>query len=149
MIAVPHTYADWIKVLDMLKAKSDDEEVLRVMQQGTIEWQTGVAERFIKKLIDVINSRMNTASDKFQTDMNRANGQESAIINALISLRKEMAFLYKALDLATIPEKDRRKYCQMIREQADNIQKSLEDSAKKDRSGKMSSIVRNHKINAF
>lgn len=34
-------------------------------------------------------------------------------------------------------------------EQADNMQKSLEDSAKNDRSGRMSSIVRNHRVNSF
>ena len=46
MIQVPHTYAEWASVLDMLKEKQDDEAVLSAMQQGTLEWQSGVAERF-------------------------------------------------------------------------------------------------------
>ncbi len=148
-IAPPKTYAEWVAVLDMLKSKVDDESVLIAMQQGTIEWQSGVAERFAKKLIDVINFRMNGASDKFQKEIGRAYGQERAIVQALLALRKEMCFLSKAINLPAIPEKDRQHYYQLIISQANSMQSSLEDSAKKDRSGKLASIVRNNKVNAF
>ncbi len=149
MIQVPHTYAEWAVIFDMLRDKEDDDEVLAAMQQGTIEWQSGVAERFASRLIDAVNVRMNAASDKFQKDMGRSQGQERAIVQALLSLRKEMAFLTKAIDLPALPEEDRQHYRQLVRSQADSMQKSLEDSAKSDRSGKMSSIVRNHKVNGF
>lgn len=148
-IEPPKTYFDWVTVLDMLKAKSDDEIVLSAMQRGTIEWQPGVAERFTRKLIDVINYRMNAATDKFQKEMSRSNGQERAIVQALLALRKEFCFLSKAINLPAIPEKDRKQYYQLVISQADSVQSSLEDSAKKDRSGKLASIVRNNKVNAF
>lgn len=148
-ITPPRTYAEWVAVLDMLKNKIDDESVLFAMQQGTIEWQSGVAERFAKKLIDVINYRMNSASDKFQKEMGRAYGQERAIVQALLALRKEMCFLSKAINLPAIPENDRQQYYELVISQADNMQSSLEDSAKKDRSGKLASIVRNNKVNTF
>ncbi len=148
-ITPPRTYAEWVAVLDMLKNKIDDESVLFAMQQGTIEWQLGVAERFAKKLIDVINYRMNSASDKFQKEMGRAYGQERAIVQALLALRKEMCFLSKAINLPAIPENDRQQYYELVISQADNMQSSLEDSAKKDRSGKLASIVRNNKVNTF
>lgn len=148
-ITPPRTYAEWVDVLDMLKNKIDDESVLFAMQQGTIEWQSGVAERFAKKLIDVINYRMNSASDKFQKEMGRAYGQERVIVQALLALRKEMCFLSKAINLPAIPENDRQQYYELVISQADNMQSSLEDSAKKDRSGKLASIVRNNKVNTF
>ena len=148
-IAPPHTYSEWVAVLDILKSKTDDDAVLEAMLQGTIEWQSGVAERFSKKLVDVINYRMNKASDKFQIEMSRAYGQERAIVQALLALRKEMCFLSKAINLPAIPEKDRNQYYKLVISQADNMQSSLEDSAKKDRTGKMSSIVRNNRVNAF
>ncbi len=148
-ITPPRTYAEWAAVLDMLKSKTDDESVLSAMQQGTIEWQSGVAERFAKKLIDVINYRMNNASDKFQKEMGRAYGQERAIVQALLALRKEMCFLSKAINLPAIPEKERQQYYQLVISQADRMQSSLEDSARKDRSGKLASIVRNNRVNAF
>lgn len=148
-IAPPKTYSEWVAVLDMLKAKSDDDAVLDALQKGTIEWQTGVAERFAKKLINVINYRINAASDRFQKEMTRCNGQERVIVQALIALRKEMCFLSKAINLPAIPEKDRRQYYELVISQADSMQSSLEDSAKKDRSGKLASIVRNNKVNVF
>lgn len=149
MLEIPHTYAEWFSVLNVLKERTDDEIVLQVMKQGTVEWQSGVAERFSKKLIDVINFRMNLASDKFQKNLSRANGEERVIVQALLALRKEMKFLVDAIDLPALPDKERNQYKQLILEQADNMQKSLEDSAKKDRSGKLSNVVRNHKVNKF
>ena len=149
MISAPHTYADWAKVLDTFKSRSNDQEVLAAMKNGTLEWQSGVAERFSKRLIDSVNYRRNNASDKFQKDLSRANGSEGVIVQALLTLRKEMAFLTQAIDLPVLPDGERRHYLQLVLDQADLMQKSLEDSAKKDRSGKMSSIVRNHKVNSF
>ena len=48
VVSPPHTYSEWVAVLDMLKAKTDDEAVLNAMLQGTLEWQSGVAERFAR-----------------------------------------------------------------------------------------------------
>ena len=146
-VKVPNTYSEWVTVLDMLKNKENDEAVVEAMLQGTIEWQVGVAERFAKRLIDTINYRMNSATDKFQKEINRSQGQERAIIQALGSLRKELSFLAKAINLPALPEKDREHYCKLVKEQADKIQESLEDSAKHDRSGKLASIIRNNKVN--
>lgn len=148
-LGTPSTYADWVNILELLKKKENDDEILGVMQRGTIEWQTGVAERFSRRLIDVINYRMNTATDLFQKSMSRSRGQERLIIQALLSLRKEMSFLSKVASISALPEEHRNHYYQLVLAQADNIQQSLEESAKNDRSGKLSSIVRNHKVNTF
>lgn len=149
MMQAPHTYAEWVKVLDLFRARQDDREVLAAMQQGSLEWQSGVADRFSKRLVDAVNARMNTASDKFQRDMSNARGAEGAIVQALLSLRKEMALLAQAVDIPSLPVEYRRQYVQLVLDQANHMQDSLEDSAKKDRSGKLSSIVRNHRVNAF
>ena len=149
MMQAPHTYAEWVKVLDLFRARQDDREVLAAMQQGSLEWQSGVADRFSKRLVDAVNARMNTASDKFQRDMSNARGAEGAIVQALLSLRKEMALLAQAVVIPSLPEEYRRQYVQLVLDQANHMQDSLEDSAKKDRSGKLSSIVRNHRVNAF
>lgn len=149
MSMVPHTYAEWVVILEAFKNKTNDEDTLNAMKAGTIEWQSGVAERFINKLTEAFNSRMNTACDRFQKEMSRSNGQESLIVQAILGLRKEMAFLARAIDIPALPENSRQQYVNLIVEQADNMQKSLEDSAKRDRTGKMSSIIRNHKVNSF
>lgn len=149
MVGTPHTYAEWVNVLETLKAKTNDDEVLAAMKQGTIEWQSGVAERFSKKLADAVNSRMNAASDKFQRDLDRSNGEERVIVQSLLALRKELNFLLQVVDFPALPDKYRLQYRKLVLEQADQAQSSLEESAKRDRSGKLSSIVRNHRVNKF
>ena len=66
-----------------------------------------------------------------------------------MALRKEMGFLAKAISLPAIPAEDRTQYRRLVLEQADKIQKSLEDSARNDRTGKLASIVRNNRVNAL
>ena len=148
-VVTPHTYAEWVIVLSALKSKSDDERVIAAMYNGTLSWQSGVAERFSDKLFDAVNYRLNEATDKFQLEIGRAGGQEHILVAAILALRKELKFLLKCMNLPVIPEKDRSAYCNLVYEQADRIQKSLEDSAKRDRSGKLASIIRNNKVTAF
>lgn len=145
----PQSYAEWVDVLEELATRRNDAEVLAAMQAGTLPWQSGVAERFARRLIDTVNGRMNAATDQFQKNMSRSRGQESLIVQAVLGLRKELQFLARVMDIPVIPEKDRSQYVQMMRKQADQIQKSLEDSARTDRTGKLASIVRNHRVNAF
>ena len=71
MIRVPHTYAEWAEVLKAYKDKTNDQDVLKAMQKGTLEWQSGVAERFTEKYLNATNNRLNMAADKFQRDYSR------------------------------------------------------------------------------
>ncbi len=144
----PKTYSDWASILDKLRNREDDQDVLEAMQQGTIAWQSGVAERFSQKLVDTINYRMNSATDRFQKEMSRSRGERETV-QALIALRKELSFLAKAINLPAIPQETREQYRQLVVSQAKSIQSSLEDSAKRDRTGKMSSIVRNNRVDAI
>ena len=148
-MTAPQTYAEWSALLERFQRREKDEETLDAMRRGTVAWQSGVAERFSKKLIDAVNARMNAASDRFQRDLSHARGSDGEVVRALLALRREMSFLYSAVSLPTLPERERTQYAALVREQADNMQKSLEDSARTDRSGKMASLVRNNKVNAF
>ena len=149
MITAPQNYSEWADILDKLKTRFDDAEILTAMKNGRLEWQTGIAERFIKRLTDSVNERINTASDKFQKAMSYSNGREGDIVQAVILLRKEMMFLSQAVNLPTIPETQRAQLVNLVMEQANAMQKSLEDSSKRDRSGRLSKIIRNNKVNSF
>ena len=70
-MTAPRTYAEWSVLLDELKNGTNDAEVLDAMKGGTLAWQSGVAERFAKKLTDAVNTRMNRASDRFSREKNR------------------------------------------------------------------------------
>ena len=142
----PMIYSEWVDILNILKNRTNDEEVLEVMKKGTIEWQSGVAERLTKRLINIVNERMQYAIDKYQSVKYY---DERGFIQSLLNLRKELKFLNEVLNIAIIPEKDREQYRDLVVNQANIIQNSLEESAKNDHSGKLLSIVKNHRVNNF
>ena len=143
MDKAPKIYADWIKVFNVLKSGEDDEAILSLMQEGEIVWQSGVAERFIRKLVDTVNFRLDKAIDNFQKSHQ---SDENEIIQSLMQLRRELQFMLKVVDINAIPVKEKTELRNMIINQSNSIQESLEKSSESDRSGKLSSIIKNNKV---
>ena len=146
MIRTPSTYSDWINLFDKLKNHQDDEEVVAAMERGTIPWQSGVAERFTTKMIEAVNKRLDDAVDRFQRNNKHAVG-ESGTLQALNAMRKELALMKRVVSVNAIPSDLREKYVSMVTKFADDAQKSLEDSAKFDRTGRLRFLIRNHPVN--
>ena len=143
MNKAPKIYADWIKVFDVLKSGEDDEVILPLMQEGEIVWQSGVAERFLRKLVDTVNFRLNKAIDSFQKSRQ---SDENEIVQSLMQLRRELQFMLKVVDINAVPVKEKMELRNMIINQSNSIQESLEKSSESDRSGKLSSIIKNNKV---
>ena len=143
MDKAPKIYADWIKVFNTLKSGEDDEVILPLMQEGEIVWQSGVAERFLRKLVDTVNFRLNKAIDSFQKSRQ---SDENEIVQSLMQLRRELQFMLKVVDINTVPVKEKTELRNMIINQSNSIQESLEKSSESDRSGKLSSIIKNNKV---
>ena len=143
MNKAPKIYADWVKVFNILKSGEDDENILALMQEGIVVWQSGVAERFLKRLVEAVNFRLNKATDSFQKSRQT---DENEIIQSLMQLRRELQFILKAVDINAIPVKEKMELRNMIINQSNSIQESLEKSAESDRTGKLSSIIKNNKV---
>ena len=143
MNKAPKIYADWVKVFNVLKSGEDDENILALMQEGIVVWQSGVAERFLRKLVDTVNFRLNKAIDSFQKSRQ---SDENEIVQSLMQLRRELQFMLKVVDINTIPVKEKTELRNMIINQSNSIQESLEKSSESDRSGKLSSIIKNNKV---
>ena len=143
MNKAPKIYADWVKVFNILKSGEDDENILALMQEGIVVWQSGVAERFLKRLVEAVNFRLNKATDNFQKSRQT---DENEIIQSLMQLRRELQFVLKTVDLNAIPVKEKTELRNMIINQSNSIQESLEKSAESDRTGKLSSIIKNNKV---
>ena len=143
MNKAPKIYADWIKVFDILKSGEDDEAILPLMQEGEIVWQSGVAERFLRKLVDTVNFRLNKAIDNFQKSRQ---SDENEIVQSLMQLRRELQFMLRVVDINAVPVKEKMELRNMIINQSNSIQESLEKSSELDRSSKLSSIIKNNKV---
>ena len=126
-----------------MKSGEDDEAILSLIQEGEIVWQSGVAERFLRKLVDTVNFRLNKAIDNFQKSHQ---SDENEIVQSLMQLRRELQFMLKVVDINAIPVKEKMELRNMIINQSNSIQESLEKSSESDRSGKLSSIIKNNKV---
>lgn len=144
----PVTYAEWNKILKKLREDGVREDIMAAIKSGQLEWQDGVAQRFAQQLSDTINTVINKANDTFSRQIQCGNNAEGAIVKGLLHLRRELQFARELSSLGILPDDVREDYQKLVSDQADKIQKSIEDSARKiDRTGKLSSIIRNHKVN--
>lgn len=148
-MSVPRNYSDWINCFDILKAGTNDKETITLMQQGSIEWSRGVAERITQRLYDVINHRLKKISDKLNNDLDRCKGEETAIVKALVSARNRLFFIKQIIDLQAFPESVRVGMNEMIEDYAKNTQESLEKSALSDRTGRLRMMIKNNAISNF
>ena len=80
----PHTYAEWVEVIDIFGNRLDDDGAISAMRSGTLDWQAGVSDRFLQKLIGAVNKRMNAAVDAFQKRQRRSVADERSITEALL-----------------------------------------------------------------
>ena len=145
-IITPKIYIEWVNILNLLKERKNNEEILEKMENGKLEWQDGVAQRFVDKLTQVINYRIKIATDKFSQDLSRGTRNERVTVQSLIALKKEFLFCSRICKIRILTDEIQKKLYELIADQAKNIQTSLENSAKNDRTGKLLSIVRNNKI---
>lgn len=144
MDKAPKIYADWIKVLDVLKSAEDDENALALMEKGEIVWQSGVAERFLNKIVAAMNFRLKRAIDNFQKSFK---GDENETIKAIMQLRKEFQYILKVVNIKALPEEKRKVLSNEVIAKSNAVQESLEKSSESDRTGKTASIIKNNKVN--
>ena len=115
------------------------------MQEGSLSWQSGVAERFTAQLMNAVEVRLGAVSEVFSRSMQHARDERETIA-ALLGLRRTLSFLLRAVDLPALPKEQRAALCKMVAEHAERMQESLLDTARSDRTGRMMSIVRSHRV---
>lgn len=141
-------YSDWYKVfeeIDTWEIGHTNENIILSMEAGTIDWTDGVAQRITKKLIDTVNKRL----EKLNTFYNQRlaiSFNPFDITNLLIIYRKELIFIKRLDSLSMLPEDLKSGLIKDIDEYAKKVQKSLEDSAKKDLSGELKRIVWSYRV---
>ena len=144
----PTTYAEWVECFDLAKEGTHDEEVLKCIKEGVLTLTAGVGGRIAKQINEVIQFRLKKASDKFARAMEFNKGDVNMLTNSLLQLRKEFKFLIEFVQISILPEEDVKKFVDIIKEQAELMQESLETTSKSDRTGMLTSIIRRNRINS-
>lgn len=132
---VPKTYSDWVYCFERLKEGNIDDQVISTMEKGSIEWTKGVAERFTEQLYAVLENRLKQSEEQLQRNINNSKGNKSHIAKALLDARKRLSVLNRVAMLPALPENVRETMEYVIKDFAGKTMKSLEESAKSDRTG--------------
>ncbi len=140
----PSTYSEWVDTLEKLEEGLNDQEVAASIKSGSLEWQAGVADRFIRVFVETMDSRMNRAIDKFNKVSQT--GDTNSMIRGIGSLRSEFTFLAGLTDLPFVPEEYRKQLRANVVNASKQVQSSLESSAKTDRTGRLQTIVKNNRL---
>jgi hypothetical protein len=138
-----NNYFQWTECFDAIE-KWDighiDTETEKALEQGTISWTPGVADRFTNSLLVLINGRLDKLNKFFSTRIKTA-VDEFSISQVLIIYRKELIFLKKLCSLKTIPKETSEKLVKEIVDCAKKAQNNLDDTAKKDISGVLKRVL--------
>jgi len=143
----PKYYSEWVQLLDQLKEPGqEDERILSVLERGKLEWTPGVADKILNCTYEVIETKLKYTSKLFQQELNHANGQEAAIISAIINARKRFDLLFRLCRLSVFPDEAKESLRSVVSKYVEDSQKALLDSAKHDRTGHLAYIIRHNSL---
>lgn len=142
----PTTYAEWATLLTELKSIPINDECISAIYQGKLEFLPGVAERFTTRLTETVNARLEHISTDFNQSIHRNTSDERALITALRNIQKDFKALIQIVKMPVLPEKFQNIYIQSIRDEAQRIQSSLENTAKFDRTGKLLTLIKQYNL---
>lgn len=143
------TYSEWAKLLTSIKNREDDKQNLSIIQNSKFDATGSALQRFITRFSRMLEDRINDAKERFKKNCSRSTSSDSALIQALLSLRKEFFYLYEVSSAIDIPEEYKTQFQQKIIEIANETQTALESTQSTDIFGRLAALVRNHKVNTI
>ncbi|MDN0076076.1 hypothetical protein QU481_14395 [Crenobacter sp. SG2303] len=144
-VTAPVTYAEWSVCLDMLEQGQDDEQILALMEAGTLSWTSGVANLFSERIGNAFSIRLQRCADRLTRDL-RNSFEETTLVLSLLNTRQTLTFLQSVARLSSLPDMLRAHLQEELKRYAEQSQASLENSAKHDRTGKLASLIRNNNL---
>ncbi|MEI7024742.1 hypothetical protein [Paenibacillus sp. y28] len=143
---IPTTYADWVDCFERFVEGQDDEEMLYLMEQGTLEWKPVVAEKLTQRVYAVIEFRLKQASEQLNLGLSRAGNHETEIVSVLVNARKRFAKIKRVASLQAFPANVQHTMNDVLSRYVQDTQASLEESARSDRSGQLRMTLKNNSL---
>ncbi|PAD78354.1 hypothetical protein [Paenibacillus campinasensis] len=143
----PNYYSEWIELLHQLKEiGQEDEKIISVLEKGSLDWTSGVADKIVNLTLDVIEFRLKYTTRQFQQELDYSSGQEEAIISAIINARYRFDLLYRLCRLAIFPDDIRESLENVVSKYVRDSQEALLESAKHDRTGQLAYTIRHNSL---
>lgn len=147
-LVAPDSYAQWSECLERLSSGLEDEACLLCMAAGKLSWTGGVATLFADRLGQEVNARLRRCSDGLTRDL-KSTGDESSVVRAIMNARQALFFLDRLVNIPAFPEVIRTHWTDEVKKFAQRAQKTLEDSARSDRTGRLVVLLRNNNLERY
>lgn len=136
----PSTYFEWKELLD--KFSRGEDNVLHLMNEGTVTLDTGTAGRFMILFEETYKKRKQLWMDKFKNSSQSQNIRTSSDFSVIITQAKtslKNLILYTELkpfhpDLRKVLKDDLRSFIE-------EVKKSLKENAMRDRTNQLNSLL--------
>lgn len=143
----PNYYSDWTQLLNQLKEPGqEDERILALLEQGTLEWTSGVADKIVNCTYEVIDVKLKYTTRLFQQELDHSRGEEASVIAAIVNARSRFDWLYRLCRLPVFPGEVRESLLEVVSKYVGDSQKALLESAKHDRSGQLAYAIKHNRL---
>lgn len=147
MTQPPRYYSEWIQLLDLLKQHEQEaERVIELLESGSLEWKSGVADKILQAISEIIDMKARRTMECFQAELRCTDDEETMLVAAIINARNRFATQFRLCRLPVIPSDIKEKLEQMLTEYIRESQASLLKSAEHDRTGYLAYIIKNNSL---
>lgn len=144
----PSSYSEWSACIEALETGLNDELIIQAMAQGNLSWTSGVANLFSERISGAFNTRLQRCADRMTRDLTQGT-DETILVWALLDTRRSLSLLHRLAGIQAFPQMLRDHLCTEVKRYAERAQQSLEDTAKQERSGRLSSLIRHNNLLAY
>lgn len=144
----PTTYAEWSVYLDIFEAGNDDDVALAAMRAGTLSWTGGVAPLFARRISEMLSTRLRRIGEDMSRSLRLA-GDATALSRVMLDARQKLATVNRLAAIPVFADELRTSLEGQITQYAETAQRSLEDSAKHDRTGQLATTIRHCSLLQF
>ncbi|MNN01423.1 hypothetical protein D3C81_1140400 [compost metagenome] len=143
----PNYYSEWTQLLHTLKEHGqEDEKIVAILEKGKLDWAPGVADKMVNRIYEVIDFKLKHATQLFQHELDRSQGEETAVITAIINARHRFDLLYRLCRLPIFPDEIKETFVNVVSQYVGDSQEALMDSAKHDRTGQLAYTIRHNSL---
>ncbi|XKH50519.1 hypothetical protein LG275_13095 [Chryseomicrobium palamuruense] len=145
----PTIYSEWVESLLIIQKDGISEETIRILNVGSLEWTTGVAERITNLLHTTLKVRLDHLTLNLQKELNLAEGNTDLIVKSLMNARNRLYLMNELTKLPIFPSYVQKEMGKVLINFSEQVQDSLIKGVATDRTGTLKMLFLRNSLTNF